>query len=101
MRLETKVHGGHDAAVRADLQALPAYLDIVDDWIADGVLGHVQPNAADLQIGSSLRFMLTIGDVRTLMAGRPAEELARRYFPTYPGDVPAGAYPSGWLPARA
>jgi glutathione S-transferase len=100
-RLESAMHKADDAAVRADLQALPAYLDIVDEWIADGVLDGEQANAADLQIGSSLRFLLTLGDVRPLLAGRPAERLAQRFFPDYPGDVPAGAYPSGWLPARA
>jgi glutathione S-transferase len=100
-RLEIALQGAGGAAVRADLQALPALADIVDDWIADGVIGGLQANAADLQIGSSLRFLLTIGDVRPLLAGQPAEELAMRHFPVYPGDVPAGAYPSGWLPARA
>ena len=59
------------------------------------------PNAADLQIGSSLRLLATIGDVRPLVAGRPAEALALRLFADYPGDVPAGAYPPDWLPARA
>jgi glutathione S-transferase len=100
-RLEIAMHKAGEDAVRADLKALPAHLDLIDDWIADGVIGGAEPNAADLQIGSSLRFLTTLGDVRPLMAGRPAEELARRHFPVYPGDVPAGAYPSGWLPARA
>jgi glutathione S-transferase len=100
-RLEIAMHGARDEAVRADLAALPSHLDIVDEWIAGGVLGATAPNAADLQIGSSLRFLATIGDVRPLLSGRPAEDLALRLFPEYPGDVPAGAYPSGWLPARA
>jgi len=50
-----------------------------------------QVNAADLQIGSSLRLLSTIGDVRPLLAGRPAEALAMRLFGDFPGDVPAGA----------
>jgi glutathione S-transferase len=100
-RVEIAMHGAGDAAVRADLAALPSHLDIVDEWIAGGVLGGTDPNAADLQIGSSLRFLATLGDVRPLLAGRPAEDLALRLFPDYPGNVPAGAYPSGWLPARA
>jgi glutathione S-transferase len=101
IRLEIALHGARDDVLRADLQALPGHIDMVDDWIADGVIGGEQPNAADLQIGSSLRFLHTLGDVRPLLAGRPAEELALRHFPVYPGEVPAGAYPSGWLPARA
>ena len=41
-----------------------------------------------------------IGDLRPLIEGRPAEEVARRCFPDYEGDVPAGAFPAGWVPAR-
>ena len=101
VRFETALHRGNDEALRADLQALPGHLDMIDEWIALGVLGGAEPNAADLQIGASLRFLLTLGDGRALISGRPAEDLALRVFPVYPGDVPAGAYPSGWLPARA
>jgi glutathione S-transferase len=102
VRALSAIHNADDDAVRADLRALPGHLDIVDDWIAAGVLGHLdRPNAADLQIGSSLRLLSTIGDIRPLLEGRPCDELARRFFPVYPGDVPAGAYPSGWVPARA
>ncbi|HTN26085.1 MAG TPA: glutathione S-transferase N-terminal domain-containing protein [Solirubrobacteraceae bacterium] len=101
VRTLSAIHKADDDAVRADLRALPGHLDIVDDWIAAGVLGGPAPNAADLQIGSSLRLLSTIGDMRPLLEGRPCEELALRFFPVYPGDVPAGAYPSGWVPARA
>jgi glutathione S-transferase len=95
------IHKASDDAVRADLRALPDHLDRVDGWLADGVLGREEPSAADLQIASSLRLLSTIGDLRAQLAGRASEELALRCFPDYPGDIPAGAYPSGWLPARA
>ena len=36
---------------RADIAALPGQLDRVDGWIADGLIGGDEPNAADLQIG--------------------------------------------------
>jgi glutathione S-transferase len=101
IRLESAMHRASDATVPADLRALPGHLDRVDAWIAAGVLGGPAPNAADLQIGASLRLLSTIGDVRPLLAGRPAEALALRLFADYPGDVPAGAYPSGWLPESA
>ena len=39
-----------DQNVRADLAALPADLDRVDQWIKDGVIGGDEPNAADFQI---------------------------------------------------
>jgi len=98
--IERRINGAGDAAVRADLAALPGYLDRVDAWIAAGVLGDAgAPNAADLQIGASLRLLSTLGDGRRLLAGRPAAQLATDVFPDYPGDVPAGAYPAGWLPA--
>lgn len=94
-----RLHGAADAAVRADLRALPAHLDRVDGWIAAGVLGADadQPNAADLQIGSSLRLLSTIGDARPLLAGRPAEQLATALFADFPGEIAAGAYPPDWL----
>ncbi|HEU4658779.1 MAG TPA: glutathione S-transferase, partial [Capillimicrobium sp.] len=59
------------------------------------------PNAADLQIGSTVRILLTFGDVAPLVAGRPAEALARRWFPRYPGAAPAGVLPRDWLPAAS
>jgi glutathione S-transferase len=101
IRIESSVHDITDASTRADLDALPGHLDRIDGWIREDVLGGTAPNAADLQIGSSLRLLATIGDLRTMLAGRPAEHLALRLFAEYPGDVPAGAYPSDWLPARA
>jgi glutathione S-transferase len=84
-----------------DLAGLPAKLDHVDGLAADRIVGGEQPNAADLQIGATLRVLLTVGDLRPLIEGRPAEELARRWFPDYAGDVPAGAFPAGWVHARA
>jgi glutathione S-transferase len=76
---------------RRDLQALPAQLDQVDAYIGDGTIGDPEhPNAADLQILSTTRLLLTIGDARPLIEGRPAETAARRLFPTIDGDMPTG-----------
>jgi glutathione S-transferase len=83
-----------------DLAGLPAKIDHVDALAGEGIVGGEQPNAADLQIGATLRVLLTVGDLRPLLEGRPAEQLARRWFPDYAGDVPAGAFPAGWTPAR-
>ena len=77
----------------AQAPTLPAHIDLVGAWIADGVLGGEPPNAADLQIAPSVRLLMTIGDVRPLVAGRPAEELALRLFPDWPGNAPAGILP--------
>ncbi len=89
-----------DENARADLAALPSQLDRIDGWIAEGLLGGEQPNAADLQIGSSIRLLLTIGDVRPMIEGRPCAALAR-YFPPQAGEIPAGVLPAEWFPAPA
>ena len=95
--IERKLNAAGEGAVRADLRALPGHLDRIDGWIESGVLGGEAPNAADLQIATSSRMLLSIGDVAALFAGRPAAEHARRLFPDYAGSIPAGAYPADWL----
>ena len=95
-----KYHGITAQRLADDLAKLPAQLDHVDALAGEGIVGGDEPTAADLQIGSTLRVLLTIGDVRPLIEGRPAETIARRWFADYPGDVPAGAFPAGWVPAR-
>jgi glutathione S-transferase len=96
--LAARVNGAGDLVVRADLISLPGHLDRVDGWIGEGVLGGEALNAADLQIASSLRLLLTVGDVAPLVDARPAGALARRVFASYPGGVPAGTLPDGWVP---
>jgi glutathione S-transferase len=97
--LALKNHAGDENA-RADIAALPAQLQRIDEWIAEGLLGGAQPNAADLQIGASIRLLLSVGDVRGLVEDRPAAELAR-YFPPLAGSVPAGVLPAEWLASPA
>lgn len=86
-----------DATVEADLRDLPATLDRVDSLIAEGVIGGEQPNAADLQIGTTVRVLLAFEDLRERIEPRPAAELARRTLPRYPGplrlDLPAELLP--------
>jgi glutathione S-transferase len=95
-RLMAIRNGAGDEAAQADLAALPAQLERIDGWIADGVLGGELPNAADLQIGSTIALLRSIGDVRPLIAGRPCERLTG-YFPPLAGEVPAGVLPAGWF----
>jgi len=101
VRATWKYHGITAERLAEDLAGLPAKLDHVDSLAADGVIGGGDPNAADLQIGATLRILLTVGDVRPLVEGRPGEEIARRWFPDYAGEIPAGAFPAGWVPAPA
>ena len=100
MRASWKYHGITAAQLADDLAGLPAKLDHVDELAAEGIIGGEAPTAADLQIGSTIRVLLILGDLRPLISGRPGEEIAMRWFPEYPGDVPAGAFPAGWVPAR-
>ena len=87
-----------DERVRADIAALPAQLDHIDRLIADGVIGGDEPNAADFQIGTSVRVFLAFEDLRELVEGRPAGELAMRLLPRYPGPIPP-FLPREWLAA--
>jgi glutathione S-transferase len=99
-KLMARRNKADDAKAKADLAALPAQLEHIDAWIADGVLGGDQPNAADLQIGSSIRLLMTIADVRPLIEGHKAVSLTR-WFEPQAGEVPAGTLPAQWLPAPA
>jgi glutathione S-transferase len=99
-RLMAIKNKARDESARADIAALPGQLDRIDAWIAERLLGGEQPNAADLQIGSSVRLLMSIGDVAPLIAGRPAAGLTR-YFPPMVGAVPVGVLPRQWLPAAA
>jgi len=78
---------------RAVLRDLPAALDKVDAWMADGTIGDPEaPNAADFQIAPSIRALGGVTDLLPLLAGRPCDALARRMMPRFPEgrlDLPA------------
>lgn len=97
-KLMARRNRAQDEPVRADLAALAGHLEKIDAWVADGLLGGEEPNAADLQIGSTIRLLQTIGDVRPLIEGHPAAALTR-YFPPMVGEIPVGTLPAEWLPA--
>jgi glutathione S-transferase len=84
VRAELAIHGSRSG----DRNSLDPCLDRVDEWIAEGILGNGRPNAADLQIGASIRLLLTIRPLAAQIDRRPAASLARRLFPDYPGHVP-------------
>jgi glutathione S-transferase len=94
-QLGARLNRTGDAVARSDLNALPAQLDRIDAWTADGTIGDREhPNAADLQLASTIRLMLTIGDARPLIEGRPCAELALALFPEADGDLPTGSLPA-------
>jgi glutathione S-transferase len=88
-----------EAGVRADLQALPAMLDHVDALIEDGTLALEPPNAATLQILSTVKLMSQIADLAGLVNSHACAEPARRLFPRYGAALPSFLDPS-WLPHR-
>jgi glutathione S-transferase len=98
VRAAWKYHGISCERLADDLAGLPEKLDHIDALASAGVIGGDAPNAADLQIGATLRVLLGVGDLRPLMEGRPVEQVARRWFPDVPGETPAGAFPADWLP---
>jgi len=95
-RLMALKNRARDDVARADLTALPTQLERIDSWIAEGLMDAEQPNAADLQIGSTIRILMSIADVRPLIEGHPAAGLTR-YFPPMVGEIPAGVLPAEWL----
>jgi glutathione S-transferase len=99
-RLMAMKNKATDEAARADIAALPGQLERIESWMEEGLMGGEQPNAADLQIGSTVRLLMTIGDVRPLIDGRPAARLTR-YFPRMVGAVPSGVLPAEWLAQQA
>ena len=85
-----------DSAVRADLAALPGMLDHVDALIAAGTIG-AEPTAADFQIATTVREVMSYECLAPLVRGRPAADLALRVLPDW-AESPVRV-PPGWLPA--
>ena len=83
--------------IRESIAQVPEALSHIDRLIATGVIGGDQPNAADFQIATSVRSLLSIQDLRPGWEGRPATGLAMRILPELGSDFPAGMLPGQWL----
>jgi glutathione S-transferase len=94
--LATGLHRASDEAGHEDIALLPERLDQIDAWIADGVLGGEQLNAADYQIGVNVSALLLSDDLIPFVEGRPAAALARRVFPDYVGHL-GPVVPEDWM----
>ena len=90
IRGSQKLNGSYEEPAREDIAALPAHLAKIDGLIAEGVIAGDTANAADLQIGATIALLRTVEDVREIIDGHRAAELAWKWFPQYPGHVPAG-----------
>jgi glutathione S-transferase len=88
-----------DGQIQRAIAQVPEVIDHVDELIADGVIGGDEPNAADLQIATSVRALLTVKDLAPATQGRPAADLAMRYLPELGNDFPAGMLPADYLTA--
>ncbi|HEV2774632.1 MAG TPA: glutathione S-transferase N-terminal domain-containing protein [Solirubrobacteraceae bacterium] len=97
-RLATAGHRATDRAGERDLAVLPARLDQIDAWIAQGLLDSAELNAADFQIAPNVALLLRFEDLAPYVASRPAARLAHRVAPDFPGEIPA-VLPSAWLAA--
>jgi len=88
--------GTSDASIRSDLQSLPALLDHVERLLAEGVIGAEPPNAADFQIATSVRTLMSFTDLAPLIDGRRCAAFALGIVPEVPEPVP-GAIPDELL----
>jgi glutathione S-transferase len=97
IRLASGAHRASDDAGREDLALLPERLDQIDAWIAQGLLGGDELNAADFQIAVNVSALMLSEELAPFIEGRPAAALARRVAPDYAGRLPAGVMPPAWL----
>jgi glutathione S-transferase len=94
------VSGSTEESIKAQLATLPAHIDHVDALIEEGVIGGEQLNAADFQIATSVRVLLNFPQLRPLIEGRPAGELAMRVIPDFGRPMPV-KLPADWVPEPA
>jgi glutathione S-transferase len=88
-----------DDQIQHAIAQVPEVLGHADDLISEGVIGGNEPNAADFQIATSVRALLTVRDLDSVTQGRPVSQLALRLIPEFGTDFPPGLLPSEWLPA--
>jgi glutathione S-transferase len=86
-----------DDRVQEAIAQVPEVLAHADGLIADGVIGRNEPNAADFQIATSVRALLSVKDLDSATQGRPASQLALKLIPEFGTDLPPGLLPADWL----
>lgn len=96
-KIQARLNRASDESVKADIEKLPGLLDQVDKYIADGVIGGEVPNAADLQILSSLWLWRSMDDIRPAVDARPAGAACKALFGEPGGHVAGGILPAEWL----
>jgi glutathione S-transferase len=96
IRRAMRLNNSTDDVVRDQIAAIPPALDKIDAWIAEGLIGNPQPNAADFQLATTLRLLMAFADLEPAIEGRPAGALARRIVPDPPGRI-GPTFPQEWL----
>jgi glutathione S-transferase len=96
-RMANKVDS--DEEIENTIAQVPEVLDHVDDLLAKDVIGGDPPNAADFQIATSVRALLTVRDLDAVTHGRPAADHAMKLVPEFGNDFPAGLLPPEMLRA--
>ena len=96
-RMANKVDS--DEEIENAIAQVPEVLDHVDDLLAKGVIGDDPPNAADFQIATSVRALLTVRDLDAVTHGRPAADHAMKLVPEFGNDFPTGLLPPEMLRA--
>jgi len=97
IRSTWKYHNITAVLLAEDLGGFSDLIDTIEGFAEAGIVDGDEPTAADLQLGSTIRVLLTIGDLHPALDGTAAERIAMKNFPDYPGLVPQGAFPAGWL----
>ena len=95
--LARNVNADDERVVREAIAQVPEALDHVDALITEGVIRGDRLNAADFQIATSVRALVTVKDLRTAWQGRPSTEHALRMLPIFGTDFPEGMLPAEWL----
>jgi glutathione S-transferase len=95
----SRLHNVDDASALSDFAALGPSLTRIDRWVEDGTLGHLPPNAADLQIGASLQLLGSSADLRPFLAGRPSAGLGADYIPAARARSVGGIAEREWIDA--
>jgi glutathione S-transferase len=96
-KMSARYNHSTDENVRTDLASLPDKIDHVDGLLGEGVIGGDELNAADFQIGTSMKLLLGFDDLKPYIEGRAAAEHARRVAPDYDPHFPK-VLPAAWLP---
>jgi hypothetical protein len=92
-----KVGANDTEHVRRTVEMLPPLLDHVDGLLEERTIGGGQRNAADFQIGTSVRLLVAFADLAPALEDREATRFATELMPDYPTGVPAGLIPQEWL----